>query len=75
MRFSLVFIMNRNQNPDRPGNFLENTFLGGFVKQATGVVDRVAGENTRIQLEKGVMNVAESGFIPWISLSTELTSP
>jgi len=38
----------------------ENTFLGGFVKQATGVVDRVAGESTRMQLEKGVMSVAES---------------
>jgi hypothetical protein len=38
----------------------EGGFLGGFVKQTYGVVDRIAGENTRIQLEKGVMSVAES---------------
>jgi len=31
------------------------------MKQTYGVVDRIAGENTRIQLEKGVMSVTESG--------------
>ncbi|CAG8596446.1 13813_t:CDS:2, partial [Acaulospora colombiana] len=36
-----------------------NTLLGGIYKQATGVVDRVAGENTRMQLESGVLRAAQ----------------
>ncbi|KIM32722.1 hypothetical protein M408DRAFT_62262 [Serendipita vermifera MAFF 305830] len=54
----------RPGQPGQPGGFVapaQNTFLGGFVKQASGMVDRYAGENTRIQLEKGVISVAETG--------------
>ncbi len=32
------------------------------MKQATGVVDKYAGENTRIQIEKGVMTAAQSAY-------------
>ena len=38
--------------------------LGGFVSQASNVVDRFAGENVRMQFERGVMSVAESKC-PW----------
>ncbi|KAG8836290.1 hypothetical protein FRC17_007440 [Serendipita sp. 399] len=48
--------------PRPPGQGPQNpTFLGGIVKQATGVVDRVAGEKTRIQIEKGVISAAQTG--------------
>jgi hypothetical protein len=41
-------------------NLEDNTFLGGFVHKASGMVDKYAGENTRIQLEKGVSTVTQS---------------
>ncbi|CCA77856.1 hypothetical protein PIIN_00503 [Serendipita indica DSM 11827] len=49
--------------PGQSGGFVAppNTFLGGFMKQASGVVDKYAGESTRIQIEKGVMTAAQTG--------------
>ncbi|KAG8859974.1 hypothetical protein FRB91_005572 [Serendipita sp. 411] len=45
----------------QPGGSQNQTLLGGIVKQATGIVDRVAGESTRIQIEKGVISAAQTG--------------